>query len=198
MKKYLAIVVTLFSSLLIYSSAHADENPTLSKDDTLTEVILLPTIHRNHERSKTYSIEFLSSIMQKIKPDIVCSEITPESLQAYDAKKPASRLNFFPEYTKSILPLRKELGYTVIPCSAYSKEVNFKTVGVKTMSKAHSKNIAKALDKIQGQGKKVLVTFGGGHISNILKNLTSRKDIKIIDYRKTLTRLQKDQFKAKP
>jgi len=163
--------------ILAISSVSAQKvDPTPSAEKApLTEVIFLPTIHRNHLKSKSYNIDHLKVIVQEIKPDFVCTEI----------------------YTEAILPLRNELKYEVIPCSAYSKEINFKTVGVKKMTESHSKKIAKALDKFKGQGKKVLVTFGSGHISGLIKHLSSRKDIKVIDYRPTLQKLNRKNATAK-
>ena len=181
-----SFIATTSSSLL---AQEPDFSPIKEKS-SLTEVVFLPTIHGRHLKSKTYSLARLEAAVRDIKPEIICSEIVPASLEKFDAGKKDRRLSAFPEYIKVILPLREELKYEVIPCSAYSKEINFRTVGTKKMSKSHSENIAKALDKVTGQGKKVLVTFGGGHISNLIKNLKSRKDISIIDYRPILDKSQ--------
>lgn len=193
------LLSTLFTSLFSFCpAAEPDADKTSAKQHTvLTEVILLPTMHKRHLRDKFYTLERLESVLRDIKPDIVCSEITPLSLETFDQGKKDSRLSLFPEFTQVILPLRKELKYEVIPCSAWSKEVNFQTVGVKAMDKAHSALILKALDRFQGKGKRILVTYGGGHINGIHDNLRSRKDIKITDYRPTLNRLRSEQVKGK-
>ena len=94
-----------------------------------------------------------------------------------------------------VLPLRKELGYEVIPCSAWTKEVNFTSVGVEKMNEAHFGLIAQALDELEGKGKRVLVTFGGGHIDGLLGMLRLRKDLKIVDYRPTLKKALKEDGK---
>ena len=185
------LMVALLSSLFLALSASSEE------EKTLTEVVLLPTIHGKHKTSQFYHLERLSSVMRAIKPDIVCSEITPASLKTFDSGKPHRRLSLFPEYTGAILPLRKELGYEVVSCSAWSQKVNFQTVGVKKMDEAHYGLIAKALDRYEGQGKKVLITFGGGHINGLLAQLRERKDIKIVDYRPTLEKLLKEEAQAK-
>ena len=192
------LALTLISTFLLSFSttSFADETPTGTESKKLTELTLLPTIHRNHLKSSFYNLKRLKSVMRDIKPEIVCSEITPPSLKAHDEGKKDRRLSVFPEYIDVILPLRKELKYKVIPCSAWSKEVNFQTVGVKKMTASHYENIAKALDNVKGEGKKVLITFGGGHIDGLLKHLRQRKDIKIIDYRPTLEKLRKEQAKA--
>ena len=191
----LLLISALAISLTPFSPAeepHSDIAPPDQKA-ALTEVILLPTMHRRHLRDKFYTLKRLESIMHAIKPDFVCSEITPNSLKNFDQGKKDSRLSLFPEFTQVILPLRKKLNYEVIPCSAWTKEVNFQTVGIQAMDKAHSALILKTLDRLQGQGKRILVTYGGGHIDGISNNLRSRKDIKITDYRPTLNKLRKEQ-----
>ena len=166
-------------SLLLIISATAEEK--------LTKVILLPTIHKRHLQSETYNLKKLETIVRELAPDFICTEITPSSLEKYDSGQKAARLSFFPEYTRVILPLRKELNYTVLPCSAWSKNVNFQTIGVKKMTTAHSKNILRYLDTYQGEGKTILVTFGSGHINGIKELLGDREDLELTDYRKKLT-----------
>lgn len=189
--------LALFSSLLIAfaPSGLAEEETQNSSAKKLTELILLPTIHGRHLKSKSYSLERLEEVMRAIKPEIVCSEITPPSLKVFDQGEKDRRLSLFPEYTKVVLPLRKELGYEVIPCSAWTKEVNFTSVGVEKMNEAHFGLIAQALDELEGKGKRVLVTFGGGHIDGLLGMLRLRKDLKIVDYRPTLKKALKEDGK---
>lgn len=199
MKRPHCLTVFLLSSFFVTSisslQAQEVESP---KEKNLTEVVLLPTIHQNHLKSEFYTLERLKAVMLDIKPDLVCTEITSTSLENYNQGKPDRRLSFFPEYTEVILPLRKELGYDVIPCSAYSEKVNFKTVGVKAMDKAHYRLIAKALESHQGQGLKILITFGSGHINGLLEQLLLREDIQIVDYRPELEKLQKAEISEKP
>ena len=191
MKIHSRFAIQLLSCLFIASSACAQETPDQKDTAGITELVLLPTIHRNHEKTKFYTLKRLETVIRDIKPEIVCTEITPPSLETYDKGKQDPRLSLFPEYTKVILPLRKELKYKVVPCSAYTKKINFRTVGIKAMDKAHYSRIAETLDHYQGQGKKILITFGSGHINGLLEHLRLRKDIKIIDYRPTLEKLRK-------
>ena len=175
----------------------AESKEPVAQNTALTEVILLPTLHRRHLSDKFYNLERLESVVREIKPDVVCCEITPPSLKNFDQGKKDSRLSLFPEFTKVILPLRKDLKYEVIPCSAWSSEVNFQTVGIQAMDKAHSALILEALDRFQGTGKRILVTYGGGHIDGIWENLRLRKDIQITDYRPALKELRNEQAKGK-
>jgi len=138
--------------------------------------------------SLSYGLERLESVVREISPDFVCAEITPTGLEKHNAGKKDHRLSFLPEYIEVILPLREELKYTILPCSAWSKKVNFKTIGLEKMTLAHTENIANYLDTYKGQGNTILVTFGSGHINGIKKHLSTRKDIELIDYRKNLTK----------
>ena len=78
------LLLSLFSISLISFGAAKEEKSDKAPTDqkaALTEVILLPTIHRNHLKDKFYNLQRLESVMRDIKPDLVCSEITPPSLQ---------------------------------------------------------------------------------------------------------------------
>ena len=178
---------------------HAEENntPEQAANTTINEVYLLPTIHSRHERKgEFYDLKRLTKVVTEIKADIFCTEITPQSLKNIQAGKPDRRLKFFPEYTKVILKLEKELDYEVVPCSAWTPERNFKTIGIKEMDKAHYGLIAKALDKYSNQGKRIVISFGAGHMNGLLVHLRQRKDIKIIDYRTNLNSQKRAYLKS--
>jgi len=181
------LVIIFFSMLAAFCDA-AESAKTVVKESK-NEVYLLPTLHRNHERKgQFYDLKHLAKVVAEIKADVICAEITPESL---------ANLQFFPEYTKVILRLQKDLGYKVVPCSAWTAERNFKTVGVKAMDKAHYALIAKALDRYSNQGKRIVISFGGGHITGLLQQLKVRKDVRIVDYRIKLNEQRKAYLEAK-
>ena len=181
---YLACILLL----LLNTNSVAKETIQEQSKEKLTEVIFLPTIHSNHLKSTSYSLSRLEEVLREIKPDTICTEIVPSSLAKHNKGEKDKRLSLFPEYMKVILPLQDELKYKVIPCSAYSPKVNFRTVGVAKMTKAHSEKISAHLDTCKGEGKKVLITFGGGHISGLVKHLSTRTDINITDYRPILNK----------
>ena len=139
-----------------------------------------------------YNLERLAKIITEIKADIICAEITPQSFANINAGRNDRRIQLFPEYTEVILKLDKELNYQIIPCSAWKENRNFQTVGIAAMDEAHYELIAKALDKYSGQGKRVLITFGGGHIDGLLSRLRKRNDINIIDYRPEIIKQKED------
>jgi len=61
------------------------------------------------------------------------------------------------------------------------------------MDEAHYQLVAKALDKHANQGKRIIISFGSGHINGLLSHLRKREDINIIDYRVNL-RKQKEAY----
>lgn len=189
------ITTLILSYILSLSFLHAEEatKETPKTKQTKNEVILLPTIHTGHiKQGEFYNIEHLTKIITELKADIICTEITPLALEKIKAGKKHRRISFFPEYTKAILPLKEKLGYLVIPCSAYSPKVNYKTVGLKAMDAAHYKLIAKALDQHTHQGKRIIIAFGSGHINGLLTHLRTRSDITITDYRPTLNKQRRE------
>ena len=69
-------------------------------------------------------------LIRKIKPDYVLTEIPPDRLadavqQFRDTGKiTESRVRVFPEYTDAIFPLTQEMEFEIIPCAAWTKEMN--------------------------------------------------------------------------
>lgn len=55
------------------------------------------------------------------------------------------------------------------------------TGGWDIINRAHFANIASALDRVAGQGKRVLITYGNGHKVWFLKALRKRVDVESID-----------------
>lgn len=60
--------------------------------------------------------------------------------------------------------------------------------GWDNINKKHYGYIAQALDEHQGEGKRILITYGAGHKGWFLKQLRQRKDIKIIETKPFLDR----------
>ena len=55
--------------------------------------------------------------------------------------------------------------------------------GWKSINAAHIRLINKALDRVSGQGKTIVITFGAWHKYMILKGLNARNDIRLLDSR---------------
>lgn len=55
--------------------------------------------------------------------------------------------------------------------------------GWANINRAHYANIARALDRVAGSGKRVLITYGAGHKGWFLRQLRQRDDIELVDAR---------------
>ena len=189
-----ALIIHLILSMVLMVTAQELKPPVL---ESKNEVILMPTIHSGHKKEgEFYNLERLASAVSKVRPDIICTEITPKSFGKVQAGKRDKRLSFLPEYTEVILKLQKKLNYEIIPCSAWTAKLNYKTVGLKAMDNAHYELIAKALDTYTNQQKRILITFGSGHMDGLLEHLRKRQDIHIVDYRIELKKQKEAYLKS--
>ena len=102
-----------------------------------TTVAVLGVMHGAHLESKRYSIATVIATVRKYKPEVVFVEIPPylyeTVLKRIDARgfdtrrKHLADLTWtkaFPELYRGVIPLRKELGYTVVPVSGWRPEVS--------------------------------------------------------------------------
>ncbi|MFQ5843792.1 MAG: hypothetical protein ACE5JG_02265 [Planctomycetota bacterium] len=102
-----------------------------------TEVAVLGTIHGGHLGSKGYSVRTVIDTVRAYRPDVVFVEIPPDLFEPVVRR--VDRTGFrtrrkdledrpwikaFPEIYRGILPLRKEMGYTVVPVSGWRPEVS--------------------------------------------------------------------------
>ncbi len=108
------------------------QNPAAAEAPTSrprTQVGVLGMIHGGHRTSKLWGIKQVEATIRKFKPDVVLCEIPPDRWQriwkdfsergAFDD----TRIKPFPEYTDVLLPLKKELGFEVEPCAAWTTEM---------------------------------------------------------------------------
>lgn len=94
------------------------------------EVIVMGMVHSSHRRPGPYDIEHLKQIIRNVKPDFVLTEIPPDRMET--ASKQFSdtggiteaRVRVFPEYTDALFPLTKEMQFQIIPCAAWTTEMN--------------------------------------------------------------------------
>ncbi|MFB3067043.1 MAG: hypothetical protein ACE10D_11075 [Planctomycetota bacterium] len=95
-----------------------------------TRVAVLGAIHGSHLGSKGYSVEAVIETVRNFKPDVVCVEIPPDlfagHVKAIDRKGFGTTksdlqgqrwIGAFPELYRGVIPLRKELGFEVVPVS---------------------------------------------------------------------------------
>lgn len=102
-----------------------------------TEVAILGAIHGGHLDSSRYSVEVVIATVRRYKPDVVFVEIPPdlfeESVARIDSrgfattKADLAGLDWtpaFPELYRGVIPLRKEMGFAVVPVSGWTRGVS--------------------------------------------------------------------------
>ncbi len=99
------------------------------QQDNRNEVLVLGTIHGSHLTQSEYSIDILRDMIRKIDPDIILAEIPPDrfekamSTYAKTGVVNEYRVARFPEYVDVIIPLTKEMDFTIIPTAAWTEEM---------------------------------------------------------------------------
>ncbi|WP_145061827.1 hypothetical protein [Engelhardtia mirabilis] len=94
-----------------------------------TEVVVLGMIHSGHLESELYGLEQLEAILRAARPDLVLTEIPPDRFEAAAAEFAATgtitepRVRAFPEYVDVLFPLQAELGFEIVPCAAWTREM---------------------------------------------------------------------------
>lgn len=159
MKAYAACLVAFFLGLTGCAPPSADSPPAGA-----TIVTVIGAIHGQHRRSDRYSLDVLRRAIVKFDPDIVLVELPPDRFAIASAnfdkygQVRESRADDFPELTDVVFPLRKPLGFTMIPVAAWTQEI---AADRRAMEKQLAKNPARAEDwseyqaAIQRYGKAV-------------------------------------------
>lgn len=97
--------------------------------DNRNEVLVLGLIHGNHLKQEEFSTDVLRDMIKKIDPDIILAEIPPDrferAISTYQETGVVneSRVARFPEYVDVIIPLTKEMDFTLIPTAAWTREM---------------------------------------------------------------------------
>jgi hypothetical protein len=97
--------------------------------DNKNEVIVVGTIHSQHLSSEKYSLKVFSDIIKNLNPDVVLAEIPTDRFLIADEQFQKSgkidepRVLQYPEFSKVIFPLQKELGFSLEPVSAWTEEM---------------------------------------------------------------------------
>ncbi|MEM7227729.1 MAG: hypothetical protein AAF432_02835 [Planctomycetota bacterium] len=92
-----------------------------------TEVFVMGMIHGDHLSSEAYGPAVIDAMVRAYDPDVVLAEIPPdrldEALTSYRDSGAVTepRVLRFPEYTHVIIPQQAELGFTIVPCAAWTQ-----------------------------------------------------------------------------
>jgi len=126
MKSFIYNLIIL--SLIV--SCNNDTNQEKEKETTTktkNEVLVLGTIHGRHLTKEIYNLEVLRSLIQKIDPDFILTEIPPDrfptALKEFQETDSISepRVKRFPEYIDVIFPLSKTMKFEMIPTAGWTK-----------------------------------------------------------------------------
>ncbi len=92
-------------------------------------VTIIGAIHGQHRTSKHFSLDVLRGAITKFDPDIVLVELPPDRFAIASAnfdkygEVRESRADDFPELTDVVFPLRKQLGFKIVPVAAWTAEI---------------------------------------------------------------------------
>jgi hypothetical protein len=90
------------------------EGVAMKNDEKITDVIIFGTLHLGNEKSPQY-IQKLREIIEEIKPDLICAELSPEQLEnEFTESKP--------EYVDAIMPCARKNGIPIIPIQPSANE----------------------------------------------------------------------------
>jgi len=118
--------------LFLILSCNNNTNPSQEKEKSTTtkiknEVLVLGTIHGKHLTEEIYNLEVLRSLVQKIDPDFILTEIPPDrfpiAMKEFQETDSISepRVKRFPEYIDVIFPLSKTMKFKMIPTAGWTR-----------------------------------------------------------------------------
>jgi hypothetical protein len=119
-----ACLSVLLLSLTGCSSPSVDSPP-----EGANIVTVIGAIHGQHRSSKAYSLDILREAIVKFDPDIVMVELPSDRFAAASANYDKygevreSRADDFPELTGVVFPLRKQIGFEMVPVAAWTREI---------------------------------------------------------------------------
>jgi len=101
-----------------------------SRTDEPATVAVMGMIHDQHPTSTRWGFAQLEETIRTFKPDIVCAEIPPNRWERvwtdYTERGVVvdPRVVRFPEYNDFMLRLSRDMGFTIVPCAAWTKEMS--------------------------------------------------------------------------
>lgn len=120
--------LSLFGLLTFIAACSAPaEKPALTEG--INVVTVIGAIHGQHRRSEDYSLTILIEAITKFAPDIIMIELPPERFATASANYEQfgevreSRTDDFPELIDVVFPLRRELGFEMVPVAAWTQKI---------------------------------------------------------------------------
>ena len=96
----------------------------------VTTVAVMGMIHSGHLTSQRYGLTQVGEMVRRFRPDVVCAEIAPDRWERiwsdYTERGVIEdpRVLRFPEYFGAMLALSAELGFEIVPCAGWTKEMS--------------------------------------------------------------------------
>ncbi|MEO9470001.1 hypothetical protein [Parasphingorhabdus sp.] len=126
-------LAAFFSAFLLIlagcSDAAEPDTPPEAHIPGVNTVAVIGAIHGQHRRSETYSLAVLEAVIVKFDPDVVMVELPPDRYAvaaenyAQFGEVRESRADDFPELIDVVFPLQNQMGFTVVPVAAWSREL---------------------------------------------------------------------------
>ena len=159
--------VLLCLAAVFASQLHAATlTQSATEDQDKNTVIVMGMIHSGHRKHEVYNIERVQDLVRKIKPDYVLTEIPPDRLAAAEkqfrdtGQITEPRVRVFPEYTDALFPLTKEMDFKVIPCAAWTEEMNnSRRATMKKLKTTHADQYAE-MERAQQQASTNIAALG--------------------------------------
>ncbi len=115
------------SLVFALTSCQGAAEKTVPADTNIVAVV--GAIHGQHKRSERYSLDVLKKAIHGFDPDVVLVELPQDRFKTasknFDAfgEVRENRADDFPELVDVVFPLRKEMGFTIVPVAAWSRQL---------------------------------------------------------------------------
>lgn len=115
--------------ILLLGLTGCSPQPAATPPEGATIVTVIGAIHGQHRRSEAYSLDVLRRAIVTFDPDFVLVELPPDRFEIASAnfdqygEVRESRADDFPELTDVVFPLRKQLGFEMVPVAAWTAEI---------------------------------------------------------------------------
>lgn len=140
--------------------------PMPQETDRKNTVILMGMIHSGHRQHEIYNLERVKSLIRKVNPDYVLTEIPPDRLATavtqfrQTGKVDEPRVRVFPEYTEALFPLTREMDFEVIPCAAWTREMaDSRRKTLTRLKTTHAQEYAE-MEEAQGRASQNIAKLG--------------------------------------
>jgi len=163
-RAFACFVVSMVGLVSVGSASFAQESdsPSNKAVENPNSVIVMGMIHSKHRQKGPFDLDHLKDLIRKVQPDYVLTEIPPDRLEEATrqfketGKITESRVRVFPEYTDALFPLTKEMDFEIIPCAAWTTEMNdSRRATLAKLRQTHAKQTAEMNAAQQNAGRNI-------------------------------------------